>query len=259
MSLNQFFVVFANDTELENKIVETLSLICPRDSQVKYSFTEKLSFAKIVSKKDTFCDKPYYNGANGYAVVSSFDASNLISASNKFEGNNYRLNNLGHAKLFSALYGDYKDKMFDRLAPLLDFCSVIYDESDRTLIAGISKSSDENIKLYYGYTKDGCIMITNNKDFLLTFCKTVEEIPEMSVMSNIEISKGNRLSEGKTVQDALSLIDMRIRMTTSEEVKMSLEEIKCVLEKYGTTEEETRSEEKTREIGAPILKREKHE
>ena len=59
----------------------------------------------------------------------------------------------------------------------MDFCLVIWDNKENSLVAAVTKANNDYTHLYYGYTKRNHEMIfSNDKNILNKFCSEIYEM-----------------------------------------------------------------------------------
>ena len=74
----------------------------------------------------------------------------------------------------------------------MNFCSVIWDEDDNSLVAGVTTPKMLYTCLYYGYTEHNHeIMFSNDRTMLEPFCVEIKEMPDNTYMKNGELYNFN--------------------------------------------------------------------
>ena len=83
-------------------------------------------------------------------------------------------------EFMTYMYEKYGNEIFSKLQSSMDFCSIVFDSKKLSIVAGVTKPSNEYSHLYFGYTKDESFIISNRKEIIEKLCQTVSELPNNS-------------------------------------------------------------------------------
>lgn len=236
----QYFIAYKGRELKFNNIVRALREICPNDFITKKETigSEGVIFAKNVYNEYIEDRDPYYYSDSGILSVNGYDQNEFVQANRIFD--DYRIDDSDRLhRLTNYLYKDYREKLFRKLKST-HFCSVIWDEKSKQLVAGVTEPDSEYNHLYYGYTpKNHEIIISNNEEVLEEFCEEVIELPENTYIMNDavytingEIYDKKKPLIKKSKENASSLIDAvnsLIMQITDDAVR---EKIKGVVNEY---------------------------
>jgi len=182
------FIAYKGNDYTENDITRKLREKCSSYYTVRtLNRSEKgVIFSKIVYENYSSDRDPYFNSQTKIGTVSGYDQAEATTVINK----RYDVNDPDkYHLLFNKGFKDHREKIFESLAKeKMHFCSVIWDEKNDDLIAGVTSPIDQYTHLYYGLTKtSGEIMYSNDREVLEYFCNDVKEMDNNTYMKNGEI------------------------------------------------------------------------
>lgn len=246
MVSGQTFIAYKGKEFNRSVIMSVLRRICPANYTVfeKYKDEEGLVFAKIISGNSyaDYCE-PYYSSETRVVTVSGYKEEEIENATEAFDYDLKIKNAYGYHILINKMYAAIKTDMFEDLANFMSFCSVIYDQDEDSIIAGVTEPNGKYTHLYYGYTKKKSeLMYSNDEEVLMEFCDEIHEMPSNTYMKNgilydlydekldnKNIKKDNDESFIKnSTENANSIIDglnKLILQVTSESVREQIEQI----------------------------------
>lgn len=232
----QIFIAYRGTEFSHSEIINTLRRRCPSGYTVNYKESDDLIFAKIVYEDYMEDRDPNWNNVRDILTVNGYNQNEIARACNTFP--NYELyDHESYQCITNFMYSDYKDSMFKKLSEYMNFCSVVYDLNNDSIIAGVTEPNSEYTHLYYGYTKQNYeLMFSNDEKILERFCNEITEMQENSYMKNgklytldgEEVERGkNALLIKKTRANTNSLIDglnSLIIQITDESVRAKIEQ-----------------------------------
>ena len=228
------FIAYKGSEYSKQDITSRLEKICPNYFTVKSVEKQNsdVIFAKIVYDNYLNDRDPYCSNSN-IITVSSYDQEQIASAVNDYSRYDINDSDRYHV-LINKLYSDSGENVFKKLANKMDFCSVIWDNSSKDLIAGITKSNSAYVKLYYGYTpKNGELMFSNEYSLINDLCVDVKEVADNTYIKNGDIYNldGDRINDDSLIkrnrQNADFLLDSfnaLLVSITKESVKKKIED-----------------------------------
>ena len=169
-----------NEDEIEKVLEEKLPKRLNWEVKTRCIKEKNVVYAKFADKFALLSEPDL---SDAFLTVSGFDNVKARKANNYFECGigNYDF----MFRIISKLYGRFEEKAFEKLSPYMDFCSVIYDRRNNTMIAGLTKHDDASTYLYYGYTRENReIMFSNDESTLKEFCEDVYEMKENTYMKD---------------------------------------------------------------------------
>ena len=195
VKIAQPFVAYKGNEINQESIISALQTKCPAGYTVKDKHIGSVVFAKVVNKRlidffEPLCFKCDGNEQTSILTVSGYNYNKLELASEclGYRTSNYHAYNV----MTNVMYNDYGTKIFKKVGEYMDYCSVIWDERDNSVIAGVTTPNDLYTHLYYGYTEHNHeIMFSNDRTILEQLCSEVEEMPENTYMKNGELYNFN--------------------------------------------------------------------
>lgn len=238
------FVAYKGTEYDEVDIKGVLDRKCPGGFAVKTTTRryENVIFSKIVYNSYSEDRDPYWDSNSKILNVSGYDQSEISNAINNF--NRYNIDDSDkYHELISKLYKNFGLSVFRKLSNYMDFCSVIWDEKNQELIAGVTNGNEEFRELYYGYTKRNReLMFSNDKSVLENFCVDIKLMDNNTYMRNSELynldgeklenNNGNEPLIKKTRENAETLLDGLNALLVSFTKDTVREKIESNLEEY---------------------------
>ncbi len=196
-------------------------------------------FAKVVYNNYTSDRDPYYNSQTKILTVSGYNQNEISRAINNYSRYSIDDTDKYHV-LINKIYKDYGETVFRKLADEMDFCSVIWDEKNRSLIAGVTDGESIYTSLFYGFTKrNGELMFSNNKEALSYFCNDIKQMEPNTYMKDGELYKitGEKINGTeplikRTRENADSLLDGLNALLVSITKESVREKIESNIEEY---------------------------
>ena len=192
--MKEIFIAYQGCEYNEDEIIKVLEdkISTNRDLEIKTCYLKKnnVIYAKIV-KRFVFKAEPDLNEAfltvSGFDIIKAYDVSKRFMCDIKQYDYMYRI--------ISDLYGRFEEKIFEKLSPYMNFCSVIYEIEENTYMKdGILFTLDgKKIESNISNSKQNPILIKNSRqnsesiiaglnDLLL---KMTEELVRTNVENNI--------------------------------------------------------------------------
>lgn len=230
----QWFIAYMGHEIDKGDILNVLRRACQNDYAVNRKVIDDLIFAKIVYGTYLEDRDPYWNSENGIFTVNGYDQLEIKNANRTFSKYNISDEDR-YQRLTNYVYGDYGTDMFKTLGEHMNFCSVIWNRADNSIVAGVTEPKGQYTHLYYGYTRRNHeIMFSNNQEIIKQFCENVMEMEHNTYMKNGEIftldgkpfKKGTSMIKN-TRENATSLIDglnALLVQVTDEAVRTKVEE-----------------------------------
>lgn len=217
------FIVFKGIEYDNDTILSTLKIICPDDYKIKCLLfnEENLLIAKIFPEGESF----KYNLVNrGAITVNGYNKEEIKIACEKNSNINTSVN---HQQIINGLYQRNREEIFLKLSEYMHFCSVIYDEFNDNIIAGVTEPNSQDTHLYYGYTKKNNELMFSNNEFLLQqFCDKIQEMDENTYMKNGEIYNlnGEKYMKSEKLFKQINDLDIIMDELTRKKIKSSIDE-----------------------------------
>ncbi len=237
----KIFIAYKGKDYDVDDISNKLRQICPYYYNVKVNTRDDYGviFAKIVYDSYTQDRDPYYNSQTKILTVSGYNQQEISRAISNYSRYSIDDNDRYHT-LINKLYKDSGEDVFRKLSDTMDFCSVIWDERNKSLIAGVTDSESTYTSLFYGSTKkSGEIMFSNDKDVLEHFCDNVKQMEANTYMKNGELYKitGEKIETSdhlikRTRENADNLLDGLNALLVSITKESVRDKIEANLEEY---------------------------
>lgn len=235
------FIAYKGREYDEDDIVSKLRQACPSCYTVKsYTRSEQgVVFAKIVYDNYTQDRDPYYNSQTKIMTVSGYNQQEISRAVGYYSRYGIDDSDRYHI-LINKLYKDSEENVFRKLSEYMDFCTVIWDERTKELIAGVTDSESQYTSLFYGPTKrNGELMFSNDENILRYFCSEVKQMEPNTYMKNGSLFKitGEKIDSSdplikKTRENADNLLDGLNSLLVSITKEAVREKIEANLEEY---------------------------
>lgn len=231
----QIFIAYYGREFEKSEVERALSRICPSGYTVKSRTGDNLIFTKIIYDNYTDDRDPHWNSNAGVLSVNGYNQNEIGAACRRFS--NYDLTDEDrYQRITNFLYADYKEKMFEKLSRDMHFCSAIWDNNNRYIVAGVTEPNSKYTHLYYGYTRQNReLMFSNDESVLEKFCDEIKEMDDNTYMLNGELYSldGERIIQSQNPQlirkdkkNADSLIDglnALLVQVTNEAVREKIE------------------------------------
>lgn len=180
----QVFIAYIGTEFKKGDIECALNKICPMYYDVNSIVEDDLIFAKILKYEYAEDKEPYWNSHDGILSVNGYNQDEIERAVTNFSNYDIHIYDKCH-RITNFMYNHYNTKMFKMLSDYMHFCSVIYDQNNDSIIAGVTEPNNEYTHLYYGYTiKNRELMFSNDENVLGEFCDEIIEMPENTYMEN---------------------------------------------------------------------------
>lgn len=185
----KIFIAYKGTEFSLNDIKTKLTYFCSPNYTVKSICRENYGviMAKVVSSSYVSDRDPYFNSQIKVATVSGYNQDEITTAMENY----YRIYNIDdpdkYHVLINKIYKDKGEMVFKELSKFMDFCSVIWDEKSKDLIAGVTDSQGVYTPLFYGFTKKNKeLMFSNKQEALEEFCDDIKRMEP-----NTYIKEGN--------------------------------------------------------------------
>ena len=154
---------------------------------IKVKYIRNVFFAKVAPQVYIEDMDPIWDDSQTVLTVNGYNQNEIKLAID--DAVRYRIDNPNeYHYITNLMYRDYGTDMFKKLGEYMHFCSVIWDKTDDTLIAGVTTPNSPHTHLYYGYTKQNHeLMFSNDKTILEQFCNEIIEMPENTYMKDGEL------------------------------------------------------------------------
>ncbi len=237
----KIFIAYKGKDYDEDDIVSKLRQSCNSYFTVKSISRNDYGvvFAKIVYDNYVSDRDPYYNSQTKILTVSGYNQNEISRAISNYSRYSIDDSDKYHV-LINKLYKDYGETVFRKLADEMDFCSVIWDEKNRSLIAGVTDGESVYTSLFYGFTKrNGELMFSNSEDVLSYFCNDIKKMEPNTYMVDGELYKitGEKINSTeplikRTRENADSLLDGLNALLVSITKESVREKIEANIEEY---------------------------
>lgn len=232
----QIFIAYSGREFSKDEVLTALRRRCPNNYTVNYKTGDNLIFAKIVYDNYIEDRDSHWNNDGGILTVNGYNQDEIERANRNFSG--YGIDDSDrYQRLTNYMFKDHKTNMFKKLGEFMHFCSVIWDRTSNSIIAGVTEPNSEYTHLYYGYTKQNHeLMFSNDETILQQFCDEITEMQENTYMKNGELYTldGEKVVRGKNAplikknrQNVDSLIDglnALLIQVTDESVRAKIEQ-----------------------------------
>lgn len=232
------FIAYKGTEYSCHDIIARLNRECPSGYTIKSSTRsdDDVIFAKVVYDNYKDDRDPYYNAQTGILSVNGYDQDEITRAVREYSSYEISDSDRYHT-LINKLYRECGERVFSRLAGRMGFCSAIWDNRNKNLVAGVTEGNNKYTQLYYGYTKNNEeLMFSNDENVLRDFCSEVKLMDKNTYMKNGELYTidGEKINTGssdplikKTRQNADFLLDglnALLVSITKESVRAKIEE-----------------------------------
>ena len=189
----QSFIAYKGNEINHESIIKALQRKFVPFYFVKSEVRDNVIFAKVGIIKDTGRIEPFYIKWPGAERTSLLTVGGYNYNKLKLACECLNCNFLyGSETITNAMYRKYGTGLFKKISEYMNFCSVIWDEDDNSLIAGVTTPKMLYTCLYYGYTEHNHeIMFSNDRTILEPFCVEIKEMPDNTYMKNGELYNFN--------------------------------------------------------------------
>lgn len=237
----KIFIAYRGKEYDSDDIVGKLSQVCPTYYTVK-SYTRddyNVVFSKIVRENYSQDRDPYYSSQTKILTVSGYNQQEIAQTLRNYGRYEIEDSDRYHI-LINKLYKDSGEMVFRKLKDTMDFCSVIWDERSKCLIAGVTDGESPYISLFYGTTKrNGELMFSNDEETLKHFCSEVKRMTPNTYVKNGELFTlyGEKIETNNTFikrtrENADNLLDGLNALLTSITKEAVRDKIEANLEEY---------------------------
>ena len=182
------FIAYKGREFSESDIARRLSSECSSYYTVKTfrRTDDDVIFAKVVYDNYSSDRDPYWNAQTRIGTVSGYNYEEIDRVVSNFysisDSDKYHI-------LMNKLYKDCYVDFFKKLKDAgMHFCSVVWDERSKSLIAGVTEGINQYTHLYYGLTKNNNeLMYSNSKEVLASFCNEIKEFDVNTYMKDGEL------------------------------------------------------------------------
>ena len=189
----QSFIAYKGNEINHESIIKALQRKFVPFYFVKSEVRDNVIFAKVGIIKDTGRIEPFYIKWPGAERTSLLTVGGYNYNKLKLACECLNCNFLyGSETITNAMYRKYGTGLFKKISEYMNFCSVIWDEDDNSLVAGVTTPKMLYTCLYYGYTEHNHeIMFSNDRTLLEPFCVEIKEMPDNTYMKNGELYNFN--------------------------------------------------------------------
>ena len=189
----QSFIAYKGNEINHESIIKALQRKFVPFYFVKSEVRDNVIFAKVGIIKDTGRIEPFYIKWPGAERTSLLTVGGYNYNKLKLACECLNCNFLyGSETITNAMYRKYGTGLFKKISEYMNFCSVIWDEDDNSLVAGVTTPKMLYTCLYYGYTEHNHeIMFSNDRTILEPFCFEIKEMPDNTYMKNGELYNFN--------------------------------------------------------------------
>ena len=227
----QIFIAYKGTELSADRIRNKLSRVCPCNYTVIEKSDYGFIFAKVVYDQYIEDRDPFFDNNRRILTVNGYNQNEIEIAAREY---NYSINDEDRLhRLINYVYQDYATNMFKELSPYLHFCSVIYEEDSKNIIAGVTVPNSEYTHLYYGYTpRNKEMMFSNNEDVLKEFVEQVYEMDNNTYSYNGEFYSLDGIKKENNQQPELikKIEDYLVKELDLETQKMILTIVKKAIE-----------------------------
>lgn len=237
----KIFIAYKGREYDEDDIVSKLRQVCPSCYTVKSCTRNEhgIVFAKIVWDNYLQDRDPYYNSQTKIMTVSNYNQQEISRAVGFYSKYGIDDSDRYHT-LINKLYKDSEENVFRKLSEYMDFCTVIWDERTKQIIAGVTDEESQYTSLFYGPTvRNGELMFSNDENILRHFCSEVKRMEPNTYMKNGSLFKitGEKIDSSdplikKTRENADNLLDGLNSLLVSITKEAVREKIEANLEEY---------------------------
>ena len=237
----KIFIAYKGREYDEDDIVSKLRQVCPSCYTVKSCTRNEhgIVFAKIVWDNYLQDRDPYYNSQTKIMTVSNYNQQEISRAVGFYSKYGIDDSDRYHT-LINKLYKDSEENVFRKLSEYMDFCTVIWDERTKQIIAGVTDEESQYTSLFYGPTvRNGELMFSNDENILRYFCSEVKRMEPNTYMKNGSLFKitGEKIDSSdplikKTRENADNLLDGLNSLLVSITKEAVREKIEANLEEY---------------------------
>jgi len=237
----KIFIAYKGREYDEDDIVSKLRQVCPSCYTVKSCTRNEhgIVFAKVVWDNYLQDRDPYYNSQTKIMTVSNYNQQEISRAVGFYSKYGIDDSDRYHT-LINKLYKDSEENVFRKLSEYMDFCTVIWDERTKQIIAGVTDEESQYTSLFYGPTvRNGELMFSNDENILRHFCSEVKRMEPNTYMRNGSLFKitGEKIDSSdplikKTRENADNLLDGLNSLLVSITKEAVREKIEANLEEY---------------------------
>ncbi len=258
----QTFIAYHGEDVNTDLLIDELKQKCTENYLVNKEVANKSVFIKIIpeNEKSSYFQEPYKsrNSINNLYVGAYFNVElnpKKHPTLEKYYNKGYYSNN---PVLIDTLYYTLWTGEFKILSDYMDFCLVIWDNKENSLVAAVTKANNDYTHLYYGYTKRNHEMIfSNDKSILNKFCSEIYEMQENTYMINNKFYTfdGEEIEKMSTqVDESLPDISDEPTIEPINEVADTPNDEFITEESYSKNKDDEKKELTNKEIEREVLK-----